>query len=195
MQVTTKLYTNGQLIQSGSTKKDVMKSVNLVQKFSLEPGRISSPMEPFDHSVCSVDETDCSNYRGIPLFLSTTHKNLNQRSSLKLNSTFKRHYWEQLLIAYSACSQILQNKREPYAAVRRLQGSPHLDSGGIQYGILTESGITTGSVCLIKTRLNEIHSTVLIGKCFSDTGILNITHSVHHRRVRRGFVTCTPHQT
>jgi hypothetical protein len=101
----------------------------------------------------------------------------------------------QLPITYSALSQILQNKLEPYAAVRRLQGSPHLDGGGIQYSILTESGITTERVCLIKTRLNEIYSKVLIGICFSDTVIINITLSVHHRSVLRGFVTCTPHQT
>lgn len=37
----------------------------------------------------------------------------------------------QLPITYSACSQILQNKWEPHAAMRILQGSPHLDSGGI----------------------------------------------------------------
>ena len=52
----------------------------------------------------------------------------------------------QLPTTYSACSQILQNKWEPYATVRRLQGSPHLDSGGIIYSIVTESGITTERV-------------------------------------------------
>jgi len=170
----------------------------------LEPGRISSRMEPGDHYACSGDETDCSNYRGVPLSLPTTYKTLPTilLSSLTPHSngtigiiSMDVNLTHQLPITYSACSQILQNKWEPYAAVRRLQGSPHLDSGGIRYSILTESGITTESVCLIKTCLNEIYSKVLIGKCFYDTVIINTTLSVHHRSVLRGFVTCTPHQT
>ena len=46
-----------------------------------------------------------------------------------------------------------------------------------------------------KTRLNEIYSKVLIGKCFSGTVIINITLSVNHRSVLNGFVNCIPHQT
>ena len=127
-----------------------MKSVNLVQKFSLEPGRISSPMEPVDHSACSGDETDYSNYRGIPLFLSTTYKTLPSIpiSSLTPHSngttgiiSMDVNLTHQLPITYSARSQILQNKLEPYAAMRRLQGSPHLDGARVHYSILTESGI------------------------------------------------------
>jgi hypothetical protein len=52
----------------------------------------------------------------------------------------------QLPITYAACSQTLQNKWQPHAAVRRLQGSPHLDTEGIKYNILTEPGITTERV-------------------------------------------------
>ena len=98
-------------------------------------------MEPVDHSACPVDETDCTNYTGIPLFLSTTHKTL---PSIPLSSltpyskgtigiiSMDVKLTHQPPITYSAFSQILQNKWEPYAAVRRLQRSPNLNSGGIQ---------------------------------------------------------------
>jgi len=117
-----------------------MKSVNLVQKFSLEPGRISSPMEQVDHSACSGDESDCSNYTTIPFFLSTIYKTLPSiplsRITPHSNGTIgiismDVNLTHQLPTTYPACSQIHQNKWEPYVAMRRLQGSPHLDSGGI----------------------------------------------------------------
>ena len=127
-------------------------------------------MEPVDHSACSGDEGDCSNYRGILPFLSTTYKTLpsislsclspHSKGTIKIIS-MDVNLTHQLPITYSTCRQILHNKWEPYAAVRRLQGSPHLDSVGTQYSILTEYSITTECVCLIKTRLNEIYSKVL----------------------------------
>ena len=138
-----------------------MKSVNLVQKFSLEPGRISSPMEPVDHSTRSGDETDCSNYRGIPLFLSTTYKtlpsiplsSLTPYSNGNIGIISTEVNVKQLPITYSVCSQIRQNKWEPFAAVRRLQESPHLVSTRILYRVIKKSLCTWLLQC--KSQVHE----------------------------------------